>query len=59
MQYFGNRGARVEEHKHPLWKTYHKKGYNLILSYFDASTVFEAKVHWLKANQVGLLESDN
>ena len=33
---------------------------NLILnSYFDAKEIYEAKVHWVKANQLHLLKSDN
>ena len=36
------------------------KGDNLDLnSYVDAKEIFEAKVHWVKANQLRLIKSEN
>ena len=36
------------------------KGDNLNLnSYVDAKEIYEAKVHWVKVNQLHLLKSDN
>ena len=43
--------------KNLFWKV---KGENLkLLNYADASEIYETKIHWIKANQLLLLKSEN